>query len=143
MIGLEISETRELLQEDTVQQLLKKIEAIREKHFLTNNRQQKLDLEDLEDEYREQLKTELELQRAKWVERQQQEIEQKIVQLRNPEQRKQLREKKEKEYKGRKKKFDTNFEDARKSLNGNPMTKMQRRIGSIPNGCSISRVDLI
>ena len=120
LIGLDIAETRELLQEDTVQQLLKEIEAIREKHFLTSNRQQKLDLEDLEDEYREQLKTKLELQRAKWVERQQQEIERKIAQLRNPEQCKQLREKEEKKYKGRKKKFDTNFEDARKIAGWKP-----------------------
>ena len=120
LIGLDIAETRELLQEDSVQQLLKEIEAIREKHFLTNNRQQKLELEDLEDEHREQLKTELQLQRAKWVERQQQEIERKIVQLPNPEQRKQLREKEEKKHKVRKRKFDTNFEDASKIAGWKP-----------------------
>ena len=120
LIGLDIAETRELLQEDTVQQLLKEIEMIREKHFLTNNRQEKLDLEDLEDEYREQLTAELERQKAKWVERQQQEIERKIAQLPNPEQRELLREKEEKKYNGRKKKFDANFEDARKIAGWKP-----------------------
>ena len=42
------------------------------------------------------------------------EIERKVAQLPNPEHRKQLREVEEKEYKGRKKKFDFSFEDARK-----------------------------
>ena len=60
LIGLEITETRELLQDDAVLQLLKEIEAIRERYFLANNRQQKLDLEDREDTSRERLKTELE-----------------------------------------------------------------------------------
>ena len=114
LIGLEITETRELLQENTAQQLLKEIEAIREKHFLANNRQQKLGLENLEDEYREQLQAELETLRAKWVENQEKQIERKIAQLPNPKQRKQLREREENKYKGRKKKFDTNFEDASK-----------------------------
>ena len=45
LVGLEITETRELLQDHTAQQLLKEMESIREKYFLTNNRQQKLDLE--------------------------------------------------------------------------------------------------
>ena len=120
LIGLEIAETRELLQEDTVQQLLKEIEAIREKHFLTNNRQQKLELEDLEEEYREQLKVELETLRAKWVESHQREMERKIAQLPTSEQRQQLQEKKEKAYRGRKEKFDTNFEDAHKIASWKP-----------------------
>ena len=120
LIGLEITETRELLQENTAQQLLKEIEAIREKHFLANNRQQKLGLENLEDEYREQLQAELETLRAKWVENQEKQIARKIAQLPNPEQRKQLREREEKKYKGRKKKFDTNFEDASKIAGWKP-----------------------
>ena len=55
LIGLQLSETRLLLQEDAVQQLIREIEGIREKRFLTNNRQEKLALEDQEDECREQL----------------------------------------------------------------------------------------
>ena len=54
LIGLKLSETRLLLQEDSVQRLIKEIEGIREKHFLTNNRQRKLDLEEQEDEFRAQ-----------------------------------------------------------------------------------------
>ena len=114
LIGLQLSETRLLLQEDAIQQLIKEIEGIREKRFLTNDRGQKLNLEEREDECREQLKEELESQREKWVENQQREIERKVAQLPNPEHRKQLREVEEKEYEGRKKKFNLSFEDARK-----------------------------
>ena len=114
LIGLQLSETRLLLQEDAIQQLIKEIEGIREKRFLTNDRGQKLNLEEREDECREQLKEELESQREKWVESQQREIERKVAQLPNPEHRKQLREVEQKEYKGRKKKFNLSFEDARK-----------------------------
>ena len=114
LIGLQLSETRLLLQEDAIQQLIKEIEGIREKRFLTNDRGQKLKLEEREDECRKQLKEELESQREKWVENQQREIERKVAQLPNPEHRKQLREVEQKEYKGRKKKFNLSFEDARK-----------------------------
>ena len=99
LIGLQLSETRLLLQEDAIQQLIKEIEGIREKRFLTNDRGQKLNLEEREDECREQLKEELESQREKWVERQQREIERKVAQLPNPKHRKQLREVEQKEYK--------------------------------------------
>ena len=114
LIGLQLSETRLLLQEDTVRQLIREIEGVREKHFLANNRNQKLDLEEREDECRERLKKELESQRKKWVKSQQREIERKVAQLPNPEHRKQLREVEEKKYKGRKEKFDYSFEDARR-----------------------------
>ena len=120
LIGLEITETRELLQDDTVLQLLKEIAATREKYFLANNRQQKLNLEDREDTSRERLKTELEHLRVKWMEGQQREIERKIGQLPTANQRQQLREKEEKAYNGRKETFDANFEDARKIASWKP-----------------------
>ena len=120
LIGLELSETRLLLQEDSVQQLIKEIEGIREKHFLTNNRQRKLDLEEQEDEFRNRLKQELEIQRAKWVEVQQREIERKVDKLPKPEQREQLREVEQKKYEERKKEFDSGFEDARKIAGWKP-----------------------
>ena len=120
LLGLEIAETRELLQDDAVLQLLKEIEAIRERYFLANNRQQKLHLEDQEDTSREKLKTELESLRVKWMENQQREIERKIAQLPTPKQRQQLREKEEKAYKGRKETFDASFRDARKIASWKP-----------------------
>ena len=100
--------------------MVKEIEAIREKYFLANNRQQKLDLEELEEKRRKQLEEELETQREKWVESQQREIERRVAQLPNPEHRKQLLEEEQKEYKGRKKKFDFSFEDARKIAHWDP-----------------------
>ena len=114
LIGLQLSETKLLLQADTVQQLIREIEGIREKRFLTNNRQEKLGLENQEDECREQLEEELESQREKWVESQQQEIERKIAQLPNPKHREQLLKEEQQEYEERKKKFNLSFEDARK-----------------------------
>ena len=120
LIGLQLSEALPLLQDHAVQQWLKEIEAIREKYFLTNNRQQKLDLEDQEEEYRGRLKAELENQRAKWVERQEREIERKVDQLPNPKHGKQLREQEQKRYRVLKEKFDSDFEDARKIAGWKP-----------------------
>ena len=120
LIGLELSETRLLLQEDSVQQLIKEIEGIREKHFLTNNRQRKLDLEEQEDELRERLKQELEIQREKWVEIQQREIERKVDKLPKPEQREQLREVEQEKYEERKEEFNSGFKDARKIAGWKP-----------------------
>ena len=120
LIGLQLSEATLLLQADAVQQWLEKIQGIREKFFLENNRQEKLDLEDLEDEYREQLKEELENQRTKWMERQEREIERKVAQLPNPAHREQLLEEEQKRYRVRKEKFDSDFEDARKIAEWKP-----------------------
>ena len=120
LIGLQLSEATLLLQDDAVQQWLKAIEGIREKHFLTNNRQQKLDLEAQEDECREQLKAELENQRAKWVEHQQREIERKVAQLPTPAQREQVLAEEQEAYKLLKEKFDSDFEDARKIAEWKP-----------------------
>ena len=114
LIGLQLSETRLLLQEDTVQQLIKEIEGIREKYYLTNNRQQKLGLEELEDKCRKRLKEELESQRTKWIERQKREIKRKVAQLPNTEHRQQLLKEEREKYKARKKEFDSGFQDASK-----------------------------
>ena len=120
LIALQLSEALPLLQDDTVQQLLEEIEGIRGKHFLANNRQQKLDLEDQEDECRGRLKEELEIQRTKWMKNRKQEIKHKVNQLPNPEHREQLREVEQKKYEGRKKEFDSGFKDAHKIASWKP-----------------------
>ena len=120
LIGLQLSEARSLLQDDAVQQLLKEIEVIREKHVLANNRGQKLRLEAQEEDLHKRLEEELEIQRRKWVENQQREIEQKAARLPKPEQRKKWREEEQKKYKWRKKKFDSDFEYARKIISWKP-----------------------
>ena len=120
LIGLQLSEARSLLQDDAVQQLLKEIEVIREKHVLANNRGQKLRLEAQEENLHKRLEEELEIQRRKWVENQQREIEQKAARLPKPEQRKKWREEEQKKYKWRKKKFDSDFEYARKIISWKP-----------------------
>ena len=120
LIGLQLSEARSLLQDDAVQQLLKEIEVIREKHVLANNRAQKLRLEAQEEDLHKQLEEELEIQRRKWVESQQREIEQKAARLPKPEHRKKWREEEQKKYKWRKNKFDSDFEYARKIISWKP-----------------------
>ena len=120
LIGLDISETEGLFQDDTIQQLLKEIDAIRERFFLANNRTQKRKLETQEEKCREQLENELEQQRTEWIENRQTQIESKIAPLPNPEQREQLREKEQKAYEKHKEKFDASFEDARKIAQWKP-----------------------
>ena len=120
LIGLQLSEARSLLQDDAVQQLLKEIEVIREKHVLANNRGQKLRLEAQEENLHKRLEEELEIQRRKWVESQQREIEQKAARLPKPEHRKKWREEEQKKYRWRKKKFDSDFEYARKIISWKP-----------------------
>ena len=120
LIGLDTSETEGLFQDDTVQQLLKEIDAIREKFFLANNRTQKRDLEKQEKKCREQLENELEQQRTEWIENRLAEIESKIAPLPNREQREQIREKEQKAYEKHKEKFDASFEDTRKIAQWKP-----------------------
>ena len=120
LIGLELVEARSLLQDDAVQLLLQEIEVIREKHVLANNRGQKLRLEAQEEDLHKQLEEELEIQRRKWVESQQREIEQKAARLRKPEQRKKWRKEEQKKYRWRKKRFDSDFEYARKIISWKP-----------------------
>ena len=120
LIGLDITETRQLLQDDIVQQLLKEIEVIREKFFLANDRGLKYQLVKDEKKYRKQLEKELEQQRTEWIETQQREIERKIALLRNSEQCKQMREKEHKTFEARKKQFDAHFENARKIAHWKP-----------------------
>ena len=120
LIGIDLSETKGLFQDDTVQQLLKEIDTIRERFFLANNRGTKRKLEEQEEKCRTQLENELERQRTEWIENRQAEIEAKIAPLPNPEQREQLREKEQKTFEARKKVFDADFENARKIAQWKP-----------------------
>jgi len=120
LIGINLSETKGMFQDDTVQQLLKDIDTIREKFFLANNRGTKRKLEKQEEKCRTQLENELERQRTEWIENRQTEIERKIAMARNPEQREQLREKEQKTFDAHKKIFDADFENARKIAQWKP-----------------------
>ena len=120
LIGIDLSETRALFQDDTVQQLLKEIDGIREKFFLANNRTQKRKLEEQEEDCRKQLEKELEQQRTEWTESRQREIDQKVNQLPTAELREKLREKEQKTFETRKQEFDAEFENARKIVRWKP-----------------------
>ena len=120
LIGLNIAETRQLLMDYAVQQLLKEIQIIREKYFLESDRQKKLDLEEQEEEYRDKLKDRLEILKSNWVRSHQREIKRKIALLPNPEQREQRLKEEQDKYKRLKQKFDADFEDARKIARWKP-----------------------
>ena len=143
LIGLQLSEARSLLQDDAVQQLLKEIEVIREKHVLANNRGQKLRLEAQEEDLHKRLEEELEIQRRKWVESQQREIEQKAARLPKPEHRKKWRKEEQKKYRWRKKNLIPTLNMPEKSSVGNPTTRMQVPISLTQNGCLVSGMALI
>ncbi|MYK43431.1 MAG: hypothetical protein F4039_05020 [Gammaproteobacteria bacterium] len=120
LIGIDLSETSGLFQDDTVQQLLKEIDSIRERFFLANNRTQKRKLEEQEEKCRKQLEKELERQRTEWIENRQREIDQKVNQLPTAELREQLREKEQKTFETRQQEFDAEFENARKIVRWKP-----------------------
>ncbi len=120
LIGLHIDETRQLLLDDSVQQLLKDIQIIREKYFLESNRKKKLDLEDQEEECREKLKNRLETLKSNWVGSHQREIKRKIALLRTPEQREQRLKDEQSKYNRLKQRFDADFKDAQKVARWKP-----------------------
>ena len=120
LIGLELSEARSLLQDDAVQQLLKEIEAIREKYFLASNRPQKLRYTRQEQVCRDQLDQALKVQKEEWVARQKRDIEEKIVPIPNPKDREKLREDELKKYSLREKRFDASLETAQKVARWKP-----------------------
>ena len=120
LIGLGLSEARSLLQDDTVQQLLKEIEAIREKYFLANNRPQKLRYTRQEQACRDQLDQALKAQKEEWAARQQRDIDEKIARIPNPKDREKLREDELKKYRMREKRFDASLETAQKVAHWKP-----------------------
>ena len=120
LIGLQLSEARSLLQDDTVQQLLKEIEAIREKYFLANNRPQKLQYTREEQACRDQLDQALKAQKEEWATRQQRDIDERVARIPNPKDRKKLREDELKKYSLREKRFDASLETAQKVAHWKP-----------------------
>ena len=120
LIGLGLSEAKSLLQDDTVQQLLKEIEAIREKYFLANNRPQKFQYTRQEQACRDQLDQALKAQKKEWAARQQRDIDEKIARIPNPKDREKLREDELKKYSMREKRFDASLETARKVAHWKP-----------------------
>ena len=126
LIGLGLSEVRSLLQDDTVQQLLKEIEAIREKYFLANNRPQKLQYIHQEEACRDQLEQALKIQKEEWVARQQRDIDEKIARIPNPKDREKLRKDEGKKYSLREKRFDASLEDAQKVAQWKPYDQNSR-----------------
>ena len=118
--GLDLSIAEPLLQEDTIQQLQRKIEANRERYFLPSSRRQKLRYIREGYRLREQLRKELEDKRLAWDENQQQEVDRQVALIPNPRQGIRLRNELMKRYKTRKKEFISGLENAHKIANWTP-----------------------
>ena len=120
LIGIKLSITETLFQDDFVQQLLRDIEEIRERFFLANNRELKRKLVKQEDKCRADLEHVLELQRTEWIDNRRREMERKIAEFTNPETQKKLREQEQKTFEAQKKVFDADFENALKIARWKP-----------------------
>ncbi len=114
LIGLDPEADSSLLQDDSIQQLRKKIETVREKYFLASNRAKKLAYIRQEGELREQLKAALEDQREDWIYNEESEIARKVSQLPVLEQREQLMKTLLEDFEERRIEYESRLESVRK-----------------------------
>ena len=114
LIGLQLDDARQLLQDEAIQAERKAITETQAKHFLASNQQQKYDLVQEEKRHRAQLEQELENLADHWEAARQSEIEQRVAQLPRADQREQLRTIEQKRHERRQQQFDASLSDARK-----------------------------
>ena len=120
LIGVNLSITDKLFQDDFIQQLLTDIEVVRERFFLANNRGLKRKLINQEDKYRADLEHILELQRTEWIDNRRREMERKIAEFTKPETQKKLREQEQNRFEAQRKVFDADFENSLKIARWKP-----------------------
>ena len=120
LIDLQESEAQQLLQEDAIQRLQKKLRAIRENHYLPSNQSQKRDLEAQDETLCKQLENELETQRSKWIEIQRREIDEKAAALPNTAAQERWREMEGRKFEERLQEYDREFENVRKIISWKP-----------------------
>ena len=120
LIGLQLDEARQLLQDELIETERNAIAETRAKHFLASNQQQKYDLVQEEKRHREQLELELENLADQWETARKSEIEQRVAQLPRAEQREQLRTMEQKRHERRQQQFDASLSDARKMARWDP-----------------------
>ena len=120
LIGLQLDETQDLLQDKVIQTERKAIAETRAKHFLASNQQQKYDLVQEEKRLREQLERKLDSLADQWEAARQLEIEQRVAQLPKVDQREQQRSVEQKRHDRRRQQFDASLSDARKMARWDP-----------------------
>ena len=114
LIGLDPKANNMLLQGDSMQQLRKEMEGVREKYFLASNRAKKLVYIRQEHELREQMKVALEDQRKNWIQNERCEIDRKVGQLPTPEHREQLLKNLLEDFEKRRIRYESGLESVRR-----------------------------
>ena len=120
LIDLQESEAQQLLQEDAIQRLQKKLRAIRENHYLPSDQSQKRDLEAQDETLCKRLENELETQRSKWIEIQRWEIDERATELPNAAAQGRWREIEGRRFEERLQEYDREFENVRKIISWKP-----------------------
>ena len=120
LIGLQLNEAQQLLQDEAIDAERKAIAQIRARHFLASNRQQKYDLVQEEKQCRAQLEQELDNLADQWEAARQREIEQRVAQLPRAEQREQMLTIELEKHERRRQQFDASLADARKIARWDP-----------------------
>ena len=120
LIDLQDSEAQQLLQEDAIQRLQKKLSAIRENHYLPSNQSQKRNLEAQDETLCKQLENELETQRNKWIQIQERAIDERAAQLPNSAAQERWRAIEQSKFDKQLSKFDREFENVRKIISWKP-----------------------
>ena len=120
LIGLQLDDTRQMLQDEAIETERRAITETRAKHFLASNQQQKYDLVQEEKRHRSQLDQELENLAQQWETSRQREIEGRIIQLPQAKDREQLRSIEKKKHEQNRRKFDAGLADARKVARWDP-----------------------
>ena len=120
LIDLQDSEAQQLLQEDAIQRLQKKLSAIRENHYLPSDQSQKHDLEAQDETLCKQLENELDTQRSEWIEIQIRAIDETAARLSNSAAQERWREMEQRKFDKRLHGFDREFENVRKIISWKP-----------------------
>ena len=120
LMGLQLDEARQLLQDDAIQTGRQRIAETRARHFLASNRQQKYDLVQEEKRYRVQLEQDLDNLANQWESARQRGIEGRIAQLPKADQREQQRAIERKRHEQMRKAFDASLADAQKITHWDP-----------------------
>ena len=120
LIGLNLSIAEPLLQEDSIQQLQRKMAVNREKYFLPSSRRKKIGYIREGENLSAQLKQELEYKRLVWDESQRREIDRKVALIPSPENALKLRNELMERYRAEKKEFLSGLANAYKIASWTP-----------------------
>ena len=114
------AQSEDLLQQADIASKLREVTAIRERYFLADNRQQKLQCIEKDLHFRKQLRNLLEIEQQIWIEAEERDIESSSKQIPNLVQRKTFRDGRIRKLVDQKRNYDKAFSDARMIAEWNP-----------------------